>query len=202
MKQVRIALGAALLASTAMAAQAQSTVPAPRLTMDSGFYLGAGGGRVKGELGCVGNCDNKDTTWHAYAGYQFNRYLAIEGGYSDFGSVESSGTIFGGTATARADTTAAEISMLGIAPFTDKFSAYLKIGMFRYESDATLRGTVIGTSSAKGTEFTIGMGLQYSVTDHIGVRLEWQRYNDVSSGAPGAEKDDLIAWRLSGRFKF
>src|SRR5687768_15540663 len=127
MKQITIAVGAALLASVATGAEAQTVEP--RLKVDSGFYVGAGGGRVKGELGCVGSCDNKDTTWHGYGGYQFNRHFAIEGGYSDFGSVESSGTIFGGTATARVDTTAIEVSVLGIAPFTDKFSAYLKIGM-------------------------------------------------------------------------
>ena len=202
MKQIKMGMGGALLALTALGAQAQSTVPAPRLTMDSGFYVGAGGGRVKGEFGCVSACDNKDTTWHGYAGYQINRYFAVEGGYSDFGTVESTGTIFGSTASARVDTTAVEIAALGIAPFTDKFSAYIKIGMYRYESDATLSGAVVGTSNAKGTEFTIGMGLQYAITDHIGARLEWQRYNDVSSGAPGLAKDDLTAWRLSGRIKF
>jgi OmpA-OmpF porin, OOP family len=202
MKQVKRAIGGLLLASAALGAHAQSTVPAPRLTMDSGFYVGAGGGRVKGEFSCVATCDNKDTTWHGYVGYQINRHLAIEGGYSDFGSIESTGSIFGSTATARVDTTAVELAMLGIAPFTEKFSAYIKLGMYRYDSDAVLTGAVIGTSNAKGTEFTIGMGLQYSITDHIGARLEWQRYNDVSSGAPGLAKDDLTAWRLSGRIKF
>ena len=200
MKQIKTAVGAAMLALTALGAHAQS--PQPKLTMDSGFYVGAGAGRVKGEYGCVATCDNRSGTWQGYGGYQFNRHFAIEGGYSDFGSVESNGTIFGGTSTARVDTTAVEVSALAIAPFTEKFSAFVKLGVFHYDSDAVITGTVLGTSSAKGTEFTIGLGLLYAITDHIGARLEWQRYNDVGSGTPGLAKNDLTVWRVSGRFKF
>ena len=48
--------------------------------------------------------DPKDTTWSVFAGYQFNRHLAVETAYSDFGEVQTSATLFGApiTATIRA----------------------------------------------------------------------------------------------------
>lgn len=202
MKRIHAIVGGALLALTTIPAHAQTQPAEPRLTMDSGFYLGGGAGRVRGSFACVSTCDQRDMTWQGYVGYQFNRYFAVEGGYSDFGSIESSGTIFGGTSTHRVDTTAWEAAVMGIAPFTDKISAYVKIGMFRYKSDATTTGIVAGSSSARDTEFTVGLGLQYAITPHLGARIEWQRYNDVGSGAPGVDKDDLTVWRLTGRYKF
>ena len=151
MKRTHAIVGGALLALTSIPALAQTPPAEPRLTMDSGFYLGGGAGRVRGNIACVSSCDQKDMTWQGYVGYQFNRYFAIEGGYSDFGTIESTGSIFGGTASHRVDTTAWEAAVLAIAPFTDKFSAYVKIGMFRYKSDTTTTGIVAGNSSAKDT---------------------------------------------------
>jgi OOP family OmpA-OmpF porin len=200
MIRTRTIVATAVLALSAIGAHAQA--PAPQLTMDSGFYLGAGAGRSHSGGGCIGTCDTKDTTWQGYAGYQFNRHFAVEAGYSDFGSLEQGGTLFGVPGTVRFDTTAVEADALAIAPFTDKFSVFAKIGIFRYDTDAVASGAVIGTSSARGTEFTVGLGVQYTVWGNLAGRLEWQRYNDVGTGSPGLEKDDITVWRLSARYKF
>src|SRR5687768_4277458 len=96
--------GAALLALSFTSAQAQTD--APQLTMDKGFYIGAAAGRARGEQGCTASCDNRDTTWQGYVGYRFHRHFALEAGYSDFGTITSSGQIFGGTANVAVDTTA------------------------------------------------------------------------------------------------
>jgi OOP family OmpA-OmpF porin len=202
MKRTQALLGAALLAVTSLAAQAQTIEPQPKLRMDSGFYIGGAAGRARASGGCVGACDDRDTTYHAFAGYQFNRFFAAEAGYADFGSITRSGTIFGGTAAARVDTTAWEVAALAMAPISDRFSLYAKLGMYHYSSDAVVTGAVVGNTDANGTEYTIGLGAQYSITDYIGLRFEWQRYNDVGSGVQGLAKDDVKVWRLGGRVKF
>ena len=193
-----IAIGILSLAS----AGAQAQTPPVQLNMDSGLYLGGGIGKARTGQGCLGTCETTDETWNLYAGYQFNRHLAIEGGYSDFGEATVSGTLVGVPITTRFETTAWELVGVGLLPITDSFTVYLKAGIFRYETDATTTGAAVGASSENGTEFTVGMGFQYAFTRNLAARFEWQRYNDIGTGSPGMWKDDITVWRLTGRFKF
>lgn len=197
-------LAGILLSVTSLGAQAQAT--GVQLNMDSGFYLGAGVGNARSGSGrveqCIGGCDEKDWTWNVYAGYQFNRHFAVEGGYSHLGKHTTSGTIFGGFGTAEYKTKALELVGVGLLPFTDNFSVYVKLGLYRYDSDANVTGAVVTTSSETGTEFTGGVGLQYIFARNFAARLEWQRYSDAGTGATGFEKDGISVWRLGGRYKF
>jgi OOP family OmpA-OmpF porin len=202
MKRKTILAACALVSSLPLGAHAQAPAQEMRLNMDSGIYIGAGGGRSRSGDRCVGVCDTTDKTWTVYGGYQFNRFFALETGYSDFGQATTSGTLFGLPVTARIDTTAWEFLAVGSLPMTDKFSVYGKFGVFRYYSDASTTGATVGTSSARGTEYTIGGGLQYVFAGNFAGRLEWQRYNDVGSGTPGLEKDFISVWRVTGRYKF
>ena len=193
-------LAGSLLALTSLGVHAQA--PAVQLNMDSGMYIGGGLGRARTGEGCLGNCDTTDKTWSAFAGYQFNRHFAVEAGYSDFGQATTSGTLVGVPVTSRLKTTAWELVGIGMLPLTDKFSVYAKAGVYRYDTDASTTGAFVGTSSAKGTELTLGGGLQYTFAGNLAGRLEWQRYSDVGTGVPGLQKDDISVWRLSARYKF
>ena len=200
MKQRTLIAAAGVLALTSFGAHAQT--PAPQLTMDSGFYLGAGAGRAHLDVNCTSACETRDTAWGVYAGYQFNRYFAIEAGYNDFGTMTTAATLFGVTANIRQSTTVWEVDALAIAPVSDKFSMFAKIGMYRYDTDASSSGAFVSTSSGKGTEFTLGLGAQWAFTPNLAARMEWQRYNDVGTGSVGLEEATVSLWRLSGRYKF
>ena len=202
MKHTLIAAATAVAAMTSFSAGAQAPAPRPQLAMDSGFYLLGGAGRARSEFRCTTTCESRDTTWAAYAGYQFNRHFALEAGYGDLGKLTVSGNLGAVPVFTRFETTFVEVDAVALAPFTDTFSAFLKLGMYHYNTDAQQSGGVSNTSSAKGTEFTLGLGFQYMFTPNLGARLEWQRYNDVGTGAPGLESDAVTLWRLSGRFKF
>jgi OOP family OmpA-OmpF porin len=84
------AIATALLALGAPLTQAATPAPQPP---ESGFYLGAGIGHATAKDWChepalasgAARCDDKDTAWRLLAGYQFNRYLALEGGYHNLG---------------------------------------------------------------------------------------------------------------------
>lgn len=194
-----------LLSLTSLGAHAQAT--GVQLSMDSGFYVGGGLGRSETRDLCSigGVCDAKDMSWNVFAGYQFNRYLAIEGGYSDFGDAQTSGfTVVGGLPiTVTIKTTAFELVGVGLLPVSDAFSVYTKIGFFRYESEGSASGAAVGTSSDKGTELTFGLGAQYAFARNLAARLEWQRYFNVESGTFLAlPKTDIGVWRLGARYKF
>src|SRR5262245_57423097 len=68
---------------------------------DQGFYVGGGAGISKAldpadcsdSLGfSVSNCniEDKKTGWKVFVGYQFNPYVAVEGGYTDLGKFKTS----------------------------------------------------------------------------------------------------------------
>lgn len=194
------ALLALLVSALPFCARAQSS--GIELNMDRGFYIGANVGRAKLDQDCLGVCDTSDTSWNAYAGYQLHRNIAVELGYADLGSVTTSGTVLGGTATARIETTAWELVGVGLLPLTESFTIYFKAGLFRYDSDAVSTGAVTAVSSARGTEFTIGGGLQYAFTRNIAGRVEWQSYPDIGGGVPGLAKGDIHVWRVGARAKF
>lgn len=194
-----------LLSMISLGAQAQAT--GVKLNMDSGFYVGGGLGRSEFREFCSNfgaACDDKDLSWNVFAGYQFNRYWAIEGGYSNFGEATSSGFLVGGAPiTVTAETTAFELVGVGSLPLGDAFSIYAKAGIFRYESDGSASGGIVGSASDSGTELTFGLGAQYAFARNLAARLEWQRYFNVGSGAfLGVPKADIGVWRLGARYKF
>ena len=200
MKRTTIVLAGVLLSSLTTGAHAQAR--GMQLNMDSGAYIGGGAGKANMTGGCSGVCDTKDVSWSIFAGYQFNRHLAIETAYSDLGQQTTSGLIAGVPITSRFETTAWEIVGVGTLPITEKFSIHAKFGMFRYESEANTTGAFVGATKEKGTEFTFGGGVQYAFTPNLGARFEWQRYMDIGAGVPGYEKDEIGVWRVSARYKF
>ena len=202
MKRI-VTIVAAGLMSAGLSAHAQ-TPPAGGLRMDSGLYIGAGLGGADVRDFCSqvsGACDKKDGTWNVFAGYQVNRYFAVEAGYSDFGSASTSGITGGGAGvTIREKTKAFELVAVGMLPIGQHFSVYGKVGGYRYDSDGSASGAFSTTASDKGTELTFGVGAQYDFDGRIAVRAEAQRYYDAGSGLLG--KSDIRVVRASARYKF
>ena len=203
MNRTMALIAGCLLSVTSLGANAQS--PAVALQMDSGFYVGAGLGRSEARDFCTivaGACDAKDMSWNVYAGYQFNRHFALEGGFTNFGQATSSGFSGGVPSKISTDTTAFELVAVGLLPFTDRFSLFGKAGFFRYDSDGTISGGVVAGASDTGTEFTFGLGAEYGFARNLAARLEWQRYLGVGSGLLGLPKADISVLRLGARYKF
>ena len=117
-------------------------------------YAGVGIGNSDLDRGGFGD----DTGFKIYGGYQFNKWLAIEGAFIDVGDFTSSkkGTISidGFQATA-----------LGMVPLGEAFRVFGKAGLFKNG----------------GTDLTYGLGFEWG--RKIGVRAEWERFQDVSGGS-------------------
>jgi OOP family OmpA-OmpF porin len=146
---------------------------------ESGFYVGATLGQSEFQDECTGSgggfsCDDKDSAWRVLFGYQFNRYIAVEGGYHNFGEATASG--FGVTATAEMD--AFEVLAVGSFPFTNQFSGYGKLGLYRGERQVSSNIPGFGGTDTNN-DFTFGFGLRFDFTRNLGLRAEWQRYVDV-----------------------
>ena len=166
---------AAMLGAAAMAVSAGAVAQ----QADTGLYVG----------GMIGQSDldiDEDTAWKASIGYQVNRTISVELGYTHLGEVSGSelGIPF------EAEATAWEVIGIGKLPLGNNFSVYGLLGIAMVEAEVSVGGVSADDDS---TELTFGVGAQYDVSRNLGIRAQWQRY--------GADEDiDVIS--LGVVFKF
>jgi OOP family OmpA-OmpF porin len=186
-----LALALSILSASASAQNVYTT---------RGSYLGlqVGGSHVK--EWCEGvpssfQCDDVGAAWRIFGGYQFHSNFALEVGYADLGTV----TLDAGTASGRADMTAVDLSVVGILPLNPALALFGKFGFYRGRISAVVSsssGTPFSETDS-GTEMTFGFGGEYRFTPTVGLRAEWQKYNDFS----GSDIDVLtvgLVFRFGG----
>lgn len=144
---------------------ALSAISAPALCADNGFYTGTSlghasvGSPIPGPLTKSG-----DNVFGGFIGYRLNDNFGVEGAYTGIGRYRSA------TQSGKAD--ALSVAAVGYMPLSDKFELLGKLGL----ADA------IGKSGTGGLENTnrigpmVGVGLQYNVSDSVGLRLGVDRY--------------------------
>jgi OOP family OmpA-OmpF porin len=192
---------AALIGIAALAASPTGFAQGMR-DPDTGFYIGGSIGQSKvdfcGDAFPGANCDEKDTTWKVFAGYQINRNFALELGYIDLGEVSVSDP----TGRIGLAATAWEFVGIGSIPIADRFFFFGKIGLYRAETELNAAaGTLVVNADESNTDLTFGLGLRYDFTRNLGVRLEWQRYSDVKGPSILDEGDiDVMSVGVIWRF--
>ena len=168
-----------LLSATLFALVAAST---PALSQDTGWYGGIGFGQSDFIDSCAGlagpaiACEEKDTAWKIFSGYQFNRYFAGEFGYTELGKTTLSITGFG---NASIGAKGFEMTGIGMLPLSRQFSVYGRLGLFHWDVDFKDGTGLVGSASASGTDLTYGFGASLSLSRNAALRLEWQKYRDV-----------------------
>jgi OOP family OmpA-OmpF porin len=198
MRRDKKVLLAAMLGATVMAAPAVSIAQARG---ETGWYLGGGIGQSQAKDGCTGvggpgvSCDDKDTAIKILGGYNFNRNLAAELGYTDLSKAKASG----GGVTAEIKSTAWELVGVGSYPIANQFSVYGKLGLYVAETKASSN---VGISAKKtNNDLTYGLGVRYDFSREVGVRGEWQRYGKVGGGDIGKSDVDVISVGVVWNFR-
>ncbi len=182
---------AALVAASGLVAS--SAAMAQGKPADTGWYAGLSIGQSSASDACNGvsgpgvSCDDKDTAFKIFGGYQINRNFGVELGYADLGEVSASG----GGVTASIETTAFELVGVGSYPINNQFSVYGKLGFYRADSKG--RSNVGVSADETNTDLTLGVGVQYNFTRNLGVRGEWQRYSSVGGGDIGDSDVDVLS---------
>lgn len=165
----------------------------PALSQDSGWIIGAGGGRSQYTNGCLqpvapgAACDDGASTWRAFFGYQFNAYLGYEIGYADFGKMKQS---VGGVDVATFETTAIDAVFVATIPVGESFGFFGKLGYFSWDLDRNIAG--VGTTSVSGGDMTYGFGVKYNLTKNISLRAERLRYLHVGDEALTGSADVIV----------
>lgn len=199
MKRCKALVGAAALGCLAAA---------PAWSQDSGFYVGGAFGKSDQKDICKDvtvSCDKSDTAWKILGGYQFNRILGVEVGYTDLGEVKANGTQGGVAIDATSKASAWELVAVGMLPLGAKFSIYGKAGAYYAKTDNRATAAVPGFSSSgsasdKNHDITWGFGVRYDVLRNLAVRAEWQQYNDV--GGQNTGKTDIDVLSIGALYRF
>ena len=196
-KTVLATLSVAVATAFAGSALAQSQ------TQETGFYAGLSIGQSKAKDACSGSdvsaatgisssCDDKDTAWKIFGGYQIMRFLGAELAYTDLGKVKASASAPGVSASAEVKTNAWELVAVGSYPIgTSGFAPYAKAGFYRGESK--LSSSVGISAKETNNDWTAGLGVRYDIMRNFAVRAEWQRYNGDS---------DLDVFSIGALYKF
>jgi OOP family OmpA-OmpF porin len=160
-KWIAAVLGAAAMTLSAGALAQQN---------ETGWYVGGSLGQNNDDL-------DDEMAWKATIGYNINRTFAVEASYAFLG--EASESAFGVSASAEA--TAWEVVGVAKFPVADKFSIYglLGLAMVEVESEVEFLG-VSDSVKDDNTNLTFGLGVQYDFSPKLGVRAQWQDYDDTS----------------------
>ena len=126
--------------------------------------------------------DERGTAWKAFGGYQFSRYVGIEAGYFDLGSLDfTSTTTPAGKLQSRTKVQGLNLDLIGYLPLTDQLSAMGRVGAqyARTRGDYTGSGAVgsfSNTPSERRGDIKSGLGLQYAFNPSFLMRGEVERY--------------------------
>jgi hypothetical protein len=165
---------------------------------ENGFYLGGSIGSslvededdidFEGEVEEF-DLDDDDFGWKAFAGFQFLPWLAVEGGYVDFGEVEDATT----NVTVSTELDGWDAFVVGKIPiaFVDVFA---KVGIISWDLDVNLDPDADDNFSSSGEDMAYGLGAAVNLGS-LGIRAEAERF-DVS------DLDDLYLLSVGLTYTF
>ena len=131
--------------------------------------------------------DERDTAYKLFAGYQFNRYLGVEGGYFDLGKFGfTSTTTPAGSLNGQIKLHGLNLDVVGTLPLVENLSLIGRVGAQYAKARDSFSGTgavtVTNTNPSKNdTNYKLGIGLQYAFTPSVLMRAEAEhfRVNDA-----------------------
>lgn len=147
----------------------------------NGFYAGASVGQASidacGDAGALGatSCDDEDTGWKVFGGYELNQNFAVEAAWVDMGEISASGP--GVSVTAEGDGFAFDVK--GTLPINDQFGVFAKVGLISWELEG---GGAASGLDDDGTDAMYGVGAHYMFTEQFGVVGEWEFFDTDDEG--------------------
>lgn len=207
----RVFLTVSVLALAAATAHAQSTfvrgpyvggmVGQSRLTFDNDAVPISGGGSST-----LTRNNETDVGVRAFGGYRFYRNLAVEGGITSFGSFTVTRNTAGGSGKTTANVVGVHVNAVGIVPVDNNFDLFGKAGVLvastQYTGSSTGSVVLLGeTTVYRGsTSLMVGIGAEYRITRHIGVRVEFEQAFGV--GDSNVARGDLSFASVGALYRF
>jgi len=211
------------LAALASAALATLSLATPAAAADRGPYFGFGIGQSRigfdtaridaNALGAgFGSsttvADNTDGAWKLYGGYRYNRHLAVEVGYTDFGRISTRTVTTAPAGVLGSDTqgNAWSLDAVGLIPLSPSAALFGKLGVHRWATEGRVPAVAGGTATTvgardTGTGWKYGLGAQFEVSRTAFLRVEWERLRDVGNAATTG-RGDVDVWTFGLHYRF
>ncbi len=162
--------------------------------------------------------DDSDTAYDLFLGWQPLEWLAVTAGYTDFGELKVAGSFDDeGTVnyTDQIEATAWDVSLIGILGF-DRFAregsflarmaVFAQLGVARWDQDISWMDDISGAWSGgdDGTNAVYGLGLNFGVTDNLGIHVRWADYGDIGDedDPNSGHEQDWAMWGIGGTWSF
>ncbi|MFT7389372.1 MAG: OOP family OmpA-OmpF porin [Candidatus Endobugula sp.] len=164
---------------------------------DNNYYIGLGYGstdsnsNITNTTGSI-RLDESDSGFKIFAGYQFNKNIAVEGFYTDLGSFSLTGdadetyTLDGQALAFLTDgTSTLDSTTFGVAgvfsfPINETVSPYAKLGFHRWEMEGNQHLLASSLTNDDGTDPMYGLGINVSFNNNLQLRIEYERL-DIDS---------------------
>lgn len=149
--------------------------------------------------------DDRDTGYKIFGGYQANKYFAVEGGYFDLGKFGfTANTLPPGSLSGNIKVNGMNLDLVGTLPITERFSAFGRVGANYAHTRDTFAGTgavtvIRANASTRDTNIKYGAGIQFAMTENLGVRGEVERYR-INDAVGNRGDIDLVSIGLVYRF--
>jgi OOP family OmpA-OmpF porin len=206
---VALCIGAALFGTSAPAR--------PQAHWYLGATLGASNANitqeavpVTGATSTIFLTDSRDPGFKVFAGYRFNPYFAVEGGFAWLGEFQATTQVTApttGTLNADIRVIGLYIDAVPMLPLGDRFAVFAKVGALLSETRTTRStfGTVTTASNANASidqpNWSYGLGVQYDFQKNVTARFVWERYIKLGDANTGGEFNiDLYSGGLLFRF--
>ena len=148
-------------------------------TLDK-IYFGGSFGSSEAENYCTvtSGCENKDSSWKGFVGYNIDERFGVEAAYTSVGDLHKDGTV--------SDISAISASAIANLPINDQFAIFGKAGFARWKSDNT-------GSEKSGTGLTYGFGAKVNLSETMKLRAEWERLPSISTSTTEESDIDMMS---------
>jgi len=177
-----LALASLTVASVAPAAAQDApyfygglSVGQTRASLDHDQIINTLTGLAPGSL----STDERSVGFKLFGGYQFNPWLAVEGGYFNLGKFGFDATVGPNTLHGRMKMQGMNLDLVATLPVTDRLSVLARAGAAYGKSRDDFSGNALAADSrlSEGrTRFKLGAGLQYAFSPSVLLRGEVERY--------------------------
>jgi OOP family OmpA-OmpF porin len=168
-------------------------------TDSSSWYLGAGVGLSEFIDACASDalsCDNKDTGYVLFGGWQPNDWFGLELSYAELGEASATYAFPAGTVL-NGEGSAVDVAARFRWAFADRWGLYGKTGVAytRLEAD-----NGISSDSASELSLLFGGGVSYDFTDNWQTRLEYRFIDEMGDNVVGYTDNQFVSLNIAYYF--
>jgi OOP family OmpA-OmpF porin len=143
---------------------------------DNGPFIGASIGSAGLDDDFDGlSIDESGTAFRIVAGWRFNEYFALEGGYHDFGDFEQAFVVDGEDLNVALSADGFTLGAVGSIPLSERFSLMGRAGMFFWDGNADINN--VSQATPEDSNLFFGAGLNFQLSQKVQLTGDWTRYD-------------------------